>query len=97
MDRSRCSATAGTALISTQLFEISLLIPQLVETSLLLEQTLSLLHEVLTSLQFLPIAFAPLLLLLLPVPLTPVVVAIIIGAIPAISIALPLLAPLLPT
>jgi hypothetical protein len=82
-------------LIATQLLEVPLLISQLGTTSLLFEQPLTLEGEVLSTLQFLPIACYALLLLLLPVALTPIVVPITVAAISSAtcSITFPLLLP----
>jgi hypothetical protein len=91
-------------LIATRLLEIPLLISQLGTASLLFEQTLALPREALSTLQLLPIARYPLLLILLPVALPRIVVAIVIGAIVIGAIAallsastFPMLAPLLST
>jgi len=86
------------------LFVVALLVTQLVQTSLLLEQTLTLVQEVLASLPVLTIALGALFLFLPPVALTPVVVvvAIVVAtsvpvtiSIVTISIAIRLLATLL--
>jgi len=78
-----------------------LLVTQLVQSSLLLEQSLSLGEEALAALPILSIPVGTLLLLLLPVTLTPVVVAItIVTSIPVsipVAIVLLLLSLLLPT
>ena len=75
-------------MIASQLFEIALLVTQLVHTSLLFEQTLTLVQEVLASLPILTIPFSPLLLFELPIALTPVVVvAIVVATIIPVPIA----------
>ena len=86
------------------MFVVALLVTQLVQTSLLLEHTLSLVQEALATLPVLIIALGALLLFLPPVALAPVVVVIAIvvaTAVPitisivTISIAIRLLATLL--
>ena len=83
------------------MFEIALLVTQLVQASLLLEHTLSLVQEVLASLPVLTIVVGALLLFLPPVALAPVVVVtvtvvVVATAIPvAITIAIRIPATLL--
>ena len=84
-------------LISTQSLEITLLVTQLVQTSLLLEQSLTLIEVVLPTLPILVIALGALLLFEPPIALTREVV-VVTTAIPVtitIAIAVRLLATLL--